>query len=178
MNIHSGTLLISTPALDKTNFEKVIVFIAEHNQQGAMGFVINNLFARTLNELLEFNYSKPFPLFDGGPVEREGLFFLHQRPDIIEGGTAIINSICMGGNFKQTVSYINDPTMQQMEIKLYEWYTEQQDKNISMTSKDIKQKAKELCTIDGFKASKGWLEKYQAKFNLELIRAQRTKKDK
>ena len=122
MNIHSGTLLISTPALDKTNFEKVIVFIAEYNQQGAMGFVINNLFARTLNELVEFNYSKPFPLFDGGPVEREGLFFLHQRPDIIEGGTAIINSICMGGNFKQTVSYINDPTMQQMEIKLFIGY--------------------------------------------------------
>jgi putative transcriptional regulator len=122
MNIHSGTLLISTPALDNTNFEKAIVFIAEYNQQGAMGFVINNLFPRTLNDLVEFNYSKPFPLFDGGPVEREGLFFLHQRPGIIEGGTAIINAVCMGGNFKQAVAYINDTRIQQNEIKLFIGY--------------------------------------------------------
>ena len=122
MNIHSGTLLISTPALDNTNFEKVIVFIAEYNQQGALGFVINNLFPRTLNELIEFNYSKPFPLFDGGPVESEGLFFLHQRPDVIEGGTAIINSICMGGNFQQAVACINDATVSENEIKLFIGY--------------------------------------------------------
>ena len=65
-----------------------------------------------------------------------------------------------------------------MEISLYEWYKEQQSKNISLTSKDIKRRAKELSIVDGFKASKGWLEKYQVKFDIELIRAKRTTRNK
>jgi putative transcriptional regulator len=122
MDIHNGTLLISTPLLDNTNFEKAIIFIATYNENGALGFMINHPFSRTLNELVEFNYAKPFTLFDGGPVEKEGLFFLHRRPDLIENGAPVANNIFMGGNFKQAVDCINNNAISANDIKLFIGY--------------------------------------------------------
>jgi putative transcriptional regulator len=35
---------------------------------------------------------------DGGPVDREHLFVLHKRPDLIDGGGQITNDFYIGGN--------------------------------------------------------------------------------
>ena len=122
MNINAGSLLISTPTLDDPNFEKVVVFITEHNEKGALGFVVNKLFPRTFNELVEYKHSSVFPLYDGGPVEEEKLFFLHCRPDLIKDGVPVVDSIYMGGNFKQAVAHINDTNSKQNDIKLFIGY--------------------------------------------------------
>jgi putative transcriptional regulator len=120
--ITAGTVLISTPSLDDSIFEKTIVFITEHNLKGAMGFVINKIFSRKLNELIEFKDSPALPLFDGGPVEREHLYFLHQRPDLIEGSILIAGSTFLGGNFKQAITHITDNTLSEKDIKIFIGY--------------------------------------------------------
>ena len=122
MNITAGQVLMSAPTLADPNFESVAIFIAEHNAKGALGFVINRLHPRTFNELLEYNQSLPFKLYEGGPVEKESLFFLHRRPDLIEGGTHIMDSIYLGGDFKQAVQCINDKTISETELKLFIGY--------------------------------------------------------
>jgi putative transcriptional regulator len=120
--ITAGTVLISTPSLDDSFFEKTVVFITEHNEKGAMGFVVNKSFSRALNELIEFKDSAAFPLSDGGPVEREHLYFLHQRPDLIEGGIAISGSTYLGGNFKQAVTHLTNNTLSEKDIKIFIGY--------------------------------------------------------
>lgn len=122
MQITPGTILTSSPAMDDPNFEKAIVFITEYNDNGAMGFVINKPFPRTLNELAEFRHSKAFPLYAGGPVNKEGLFFLHQRADIIGGGNPVAGSIYLGGNFEQAVRGINNKSLTEKDIKLFVGY--------------------------------------------------------
>lgn len=120
--ITPGTFLISAPSLEDSNFDKAVLFICEHNQQGAMGFVINKLFPRPFNELTEFNQSVAFALYNGGPVEKESLFFIHQRPALIEGGTKITGSIYLGGNFKQAVAHINSGALNNSDIRLFIGY--------------------------------------------------------
>lgn len=122
MVLQAGMFLISTPSLEDTNFDKVVMFIAEHNSKGAMGFIINQLFEKKFNELIEFKQSKPFAIYAGGPVENDKLFFVHQRPDLITEGTAISNAIYLGGNFKQAVASINNTTLLQNDIKLFIGY--------------------------------------------------------
>ena len=122
MTIKPGTILISSPVLDDPNFDKVVIFICEYNDKGAMGFVINHIFPRAFNELTEFKTVKAFALFDGGPVENEKLFFLHRQPDIIEGGTITANGIYLGGNFKQAVEHINQHSQPEDDIKLFVGY--------------------------------------------------------
>jgi putative transcriptional regulator len=120
--MHAGIFLNSTSKLDDTFFEKTQVFITEHNEKGAIGFVVNRPFSRTFNELEEFKHSKPIPLYDGGPVDQEHLFFIHQRPDLIKDGTPVINNICVGGDFKDAVRLINNNTLSEKDIKLFIGY--------------------------------------------------------
>jgi len=66
-----------------------------------------------------------------------------------------------------------------MEVSIYKWYLENYQKdNNTITSKDIKAKAKEFCTVKNFNASKGWLEKFRKRCNIELIRSKRINKKK
>lgn len=122
MKITSGTILKSTPLTNDANFEQVIIFITEHNEKGAMGFVINKKFSRALNELEEFKQSIPFPLYDAGPMEKEQLYFVHRRPDLIEGGILIANTVYLGGNFKQAVAHLKSKTINATEIKIFIGY--------------------------------------------------------
>lgn len=87
-----------------------------------MGFVINKLFDRRLNALVEFRQSKPFPIYDGGPVDREHLFFIHQRPDLIKGGVILFDNIYFGGSFQQAVQCINDGRIATNDIKIFLGY--------------------------------------------------------
>lgn len=123
MNIQPGAILISAPLLDDPYFEKVVIVITEYNEKGAIGFVVNQLFERKFNELVEFSQSGPFPLYEGGPMERESLYFIHQKPDLIEEGIPIAGSAYMGGNFKQAVQLLNNKSLAAEDIKLFIGYS-------------------------------------------------------
>ncbi|MGV3765002.1 MAG: YqgE/AlgH family protein [Chitinophagaceae bacterium] len=118
----AGTVLESTAQLHGDFFEGATILITEYNEQGAMGFVTNKIFPRKFNELEEFRNSPPFPLYDGGPVDREHLFFLHQRPDLIEGGSAVSENVYLGGDFKAAVQFINTGILGETEIRLFIGY--------------------------------------------------------
>ena len=78
MNNYTGKFIIRTAALDNTDLARAVIFITEDNEKGATGFIINKLFPKTINELVEFQHAIPFALYAGGPVEKEGIFFLHR----------------------------------------------------------------------------------------------------
>ena len=122
MNIKAGSFIKSTSLVNNYEFEQAIIFITEYNAKGATGFLTNKVFARTLNQLEEFRTCRNFPLFNGGPVDGEHLFFVHRRPDFIEGGSFICNGIYLGGNFKQAITHINNGTMAETDIKIFIGY--------------------------------------------------------
>lgn len=117
-----GTFLHATPLLNNSFFEDAVVYIAEINESGALGFVINKLFGRKFNELQEFKTSPPIALYDGGPVDREHIYFIHNRPELITGGTLICENVYLGGDFKTAVTLINDNTITEHHIRLFIGY--------------------------------------------------------
>lgn len=119
---YTGQFLQSSPALDGTDFEKAILFIAEDNEKSSTGFIINKPFPRNLNELVEFKKSIPFPLHTGGPVVTDGIFMLHRRPDIMEDCKKIADGIFLGGNMQQAVAAINELSITEADIKLFIGY--------------------------------------------------------
>ena len=122
MNIVPGKILISSPAMDDPHFLKSVLLITDCNADGATGFVINKVFERSLNELTEFSSSPAFPLHDGGPVDKEHLFFIHRRNDLIPGGALIVDDIYLGGDFKKAIQYINNETLTTAAIKIFIGY--------------------------------------------------------
>jgi putative transcriptional regulator len=122
MMLTAGTILSSTSLMDDKNFEKTILLITEYNESGAIGFIVNKIFPRKLNELVAFKNVTPFILYNGGPVKNDQLYFIHNRPDIIEGGIFICNNIFLGGNFEQAVQHINHCHTASHNIKLFIGY--------------------------------------------------------
>lgn len=122
MKLQAGMLLRATALLNGTHFDHAVILITEYDEKGAVGFVINKPFARQLNELEEFKHSPAFPLYEGGPVDTDHLFFIHRRPDIIKEGRAIASDIYFGGNFKQAVTAINNKSLTISGIKIFIGY--------------------------------------------------------
>ncbi len=81
----SNQFLIAMPSLEDPNFSRSVTYICQHNDEGAMGIVINQPLALTLGEVLNdmeltaaeesINDSS---VFLGGPVQCDRGFVLHQ----------------------------------------------------------------------------------------------------
>ncbi len=78
--------LLATPELHGTPFADAVIYLCEHNEDGAMGLIVNHPLDIPLSEIFEqfhLNYSEHIgrhPVFSGGPVQIERGFVLH-RPD-------------------------------------------------------------------------------------------------
>lgn len=79
----SGNFLISTPQMPDPRFVEQVIFICAHNEEGAMGLVINNPHKEvTLRDVLQ-GANLPVPeremphVYIGGPVEIEHGFILY-----------------------------------------------------------------------------------------------------
>ena len=82
----AGSLLLAHPALRDPNFRHAVVLVSAHDEEGAMGVVLNQPMPRTLADLdRKFATSAlaDVPLFRGGPVQPERLLIcgLELSPD-------------------------------------------------------------------------------------------------
>ncbi len=79
-----GKLLVATPSLNGSIFEKALIFICAHDETGAVGVVINkSVGSITTDELIQLldlkrnkKSIKEFKILYGGPVEETKLFIL------------------------------------------------------------------------------------------------------
>lgn len=122
MDVRQGTILKSTDSLWGTAFDGVQILIVEYNEKGAIGFVLNKPFGRSLNQLEEFRQVRPFELNNGGPVDQEHLFFIHQRPDLIQEGVAIRKDLFWGGAFQQVIEDIQNGQLTNKDVKIFVGY--------------------------------------------------------
>ncbi|KAA2285165.1 YqgE/AlgH family protein [Arenimonas fontis] len=83
----ANTLLVAMPALDDPNFERTVTLLCQHDQEGAMGIVLNRPADFRLGELLDQLGIKgageslaAVPVLAGGPVQPERGFVLHDDP--------------------------------------------------------------------------------------------------
>jgi putative transcriptional regulator len=83
----SGQILVATPKLRKSMFEKSLIFICEHHEQGSVGVMINRPTSFFLSYIFEqlgvdVNASslKNLPLLFGGAIQPERGFVLHRPP--------------------------------------------------------------------------------------------------
>jgi len=93
----SNHFLIAMPSLEDPNFGGSLAFVAEHNEQGALGLVINRpmeidlatLFRR-IDLKLEASPIAHAAVLQGGPVQTDRGFVLHQ-PVGNWGSTVVVN---------------------------------------------------------------------------------------
>ena len=94
--------LIAMPAMADLHFSKTLTYICEHNDQGALGLVINRPIDMTLESLFEQIGLTPVgqdlritPVYFGGPVQMDRGFVLHQPVGAWQSTMAVRDEVAL-----------------------------------------------------------------------------------
>ncbi len=120
-----GRVLISEPFLDDQYFGRSVVLLVEHDAvNGSMGFVLNKPMKQRLNDFfLDFEELPDIPLFQGGPVGTNRLFFIHTLGDIIPGAVDIGQGLYFDGDFDVVKMYLFEGNPIENKIKFFMGYS-------------------------------------------------------
>lgn len=99
-----GYFLIATPQMPDPRFAEKVVFICAHNEDGALGIVINEPLSEiTLADIMR-NAELPLParkmppLYLGGPVETDSAFFLYSSEYRLPQCIEVNGSVCLSSD--------------------------------------------------------------------------------
>jgi putative transcriptional regulator len=62
-------------------------------------------------------------IYNGGPVEQDNLYFIHNIPDLIPNSIEISNGIYWGGDFETTKDLINNGSIKKKNIRFFLGYS-------------------------------------------------------
>jgi len=117
-----GRLLISEPFLPDPNFERTVVLLCEHNEEGSFGFVINKPSLVKVNEVMEDMKQLEETVFIGGPVQQDTLHFLHRNSQI-ENAVKIRDDIFWGGDFESLLTKLDTSSLKAGDVRFYLGYS-------------------------------------------------------
>jgi putative transcriptional regulator len=102
----SGQFLIAMPAMADPNFDRTVTYVCEHNDEGALGIIVNRPTTMSLGEILaqmDLRISDPAlaaqPVLQGGPVQPERGFVIHD-----DGGDGFSSTLSVPDGLKVTTS--------------------------------------------------------------------------
>lgn len=121
--IQKGDLLLSQPFMLDGDFRRSVVFLAEFNKEGAVGFIINRPMDLKVDQLIP-----DFPEFDGmahfgGPVSTDTIHYIHRCGNLLEESMEISNGLFWGGNYEQLKVLIEQKVITDKDIRFYVGYS-------------------------------------------------------
>lgn len=118
-----GDLLIAEPAIiGDVSFNRSIVLLADHSDEGSIGFILNKPLDYTINDLIP-EVEATFKVYNGGPVEQDNLYFIHKIPQLIPDSIEISLGIYWGGDFNKVAELIKNKTIKESDIKFFLGYS-------------------------------------------------------
>lgn len=128
-----GSILISEPSLRDFYFRQSVVLLAEHNEEGTFGVIINKPVEARLKDIIKGFPAYNLPVYLGGPVKTDSIFFIHTRDDI-EQSLPIMEGLYWGGDLDAIRELLKDKVMMPREIRFFigysGWSPDQLDREI------------------------------------------------
>ncbi|NNK86930.1 MAG: YqgE/AlgH family protein [Flavobacteriaceae bacterium] len=133
-----GDLLIAEPSiLGDISFNRSVILLADHNEEGSVGFILNKPLEYYLSDLIP-EITAEITVYNGGPVEQVNLYFIHTVPELIPNSIEISNGIYWGGDFNSVVQAVNKQELNQTNIRFFlgysGWDTDQLHDELSSNS--------------------------------------------
>jgi putative transcriptional regulator len=128
-----GHFLISEVNLADPHFQHTVVLMVNHDENGALGLVVNRRLDVTLGDVIpDFEGTEPgkLPIYQGGPVQPEYLFTIHSglpRNLRTEQATTPIEQVTFEPGFQILVDYLKGawaslPSSDRPPVHLYAGY--------------------------------------------------------
>lgn len=121
--LQKGVLLLAEPSIiGDLSFNRSVILLADHTAEGSVGFILNKPLKYTIRDLIP-EIESDFKIYNGGPVEQDNLYFIHNIPDLIPNSIEISNGIFWGGDFDFTKDLINSGVIKKKNIRFFLGYT-------------------------------------------------------
>lgn len=118
-----GDILISEPnIIGDATFNRSVILLTHYDTDGAVGFILNKPLEFNLDDIIP-EVKLPFKIFNGGPVEQDNLYFIHNVPNLIEESIKISENIFWGGSFETLIQLIDKKQITENDIKFFLGYS-------------------------------------------------------
>ena len=131
-----GKILISEPFLRDATFGRSVILLIDHTDEGTMGLIINKPLPIFVNDIIkEFKYIDDIPLYKGGPVATDTLFYLHTLANI-SGAIPVSKGLYLNGDFDEIKKYILQGNKVDQHIRFFLGYSGWESEQLSTELKE------------------------------------------
>lgn len=115
--------MVSEPFLGDPNFDRSVILLTEHNENGSIGFVINKPIELKLDDIVIGFPSLDTIVYHGGPVQQDNLYFIHNKGALIPGSDHIKGDLYWGGDLEPLKEMIKCGLVTSADIRFYLGYS-------------------------------------------------------
>lgn len=104
----TGSLLVAEPFLREEYFNHAVISLIDYEEgKNTMGIVLNRYTGYSLGEIVdEIDDRIDLPVFCGGPMSSDRLFYIHTLGTLFPGCRPIGHGLYVGGDFDEITRYI------------------------------------------------------------------------
>ena len=132
-----GSILISEPSLRDFYFRQSVVLLAEHNEDGTFGVIINKPVEARLKDIIKGFPAYKLPIYLGGPVKTDSLFYIHTHSDV-DQCVPIMQGLYWGGDLEVIREMMKQKILLPNDIRFFigysGWSPRQLDRELSEKS--------------------------------------------
>jgi putative transcriptional regulator len=131
-----GDILLAEPLMNDIAFQRSVVILIEHSDDaGSLGFVTNRCSNYNLHDLVEeIEREDEIPIYIGGPVHRDRLYYIHTLGNLIPESIEVCNGLYVSGDFKTLIEYVNSGAPIEGKVRFFlgcsGWEKEQLEKEL------------------------------------------------
>ena len=118
-----GKILISEPFLPDTFFNRTVVYLADHNADGSVGFILNKKLDIKVCDAISGFEGWDELLSMGGPVAPDTLHYLHNLGEGIPKSVLVDENIYWGGDIDLIKDLISAGNLNNTQIRFFLGYS-------------------------------------------------------
>ena len=119
-----GNILISEPLMNDFHFGRSVILLIDHEEsEGSFGIIINKTLNAGVNQIVDDFPDFEAPVYLGGPVSDNQLFFIHTLGDLIPDSCSIIEGLYWGGEVETLKTLIATGIANEENTRFYLGYS-------------------------------------------------------
>jgi len=118
-----GDILIAHPLLYDGFFNRSVVYMTNHNAVESLGFVLNFKTHFKLRDVKPEIKNGNFPIYEGGPVAKDQLFYLHKLGHNLADSVKVKDDIFFGGDFHELMHMIEQGKVKTYDVRFFAGYS-------------------------------------------------------
>lgn len=119
-----GELLLSEPTMDDFHFGRSVILLIDHQEQeGSFGIIMNKPLNVRLNEIVDVFKDFDAPVYLGGPVAEDQIFFMHTLGSLIPDSCKIMEGLYWGGDTEKLNTLIDTGIADKHNMRFFLGYS-------------------------------------------------------